>query len=203
VLADLALESEAATVAALRVARAWDDDSELPFRRLATAVMKYWVCKRAAAAAAEALECLGGNGYVEEAPMARLYRDIEIGTVWEGSGNVMALDVLRATRSDPESLDALLAECALATGADARFDHFLARTRSSVEMLAGPHPQWSARRVVENLALALQASLLLRHAPPAVADAFCASRLGDGGWAFGTIPDQVAADAIVMRALEA
>ena len=202
VLADLALESEAATTAALRVARAWDDDSELPFRRLATAVMKYWACKRAAAAAAEALECLGGNGYVEEAPMARLYRDIQIGTVWEGSGNVMALDILRAARTDPEALDALLAECELATGADARYDHFLARTRQSVGMLAGPHPQWNARRVVEDLAVALQASLLVRHAPPEVADAFCASRLGDGGWAFGTIPDGVAVDAILMRALE-
>ena len=203
VLADLAIESEAATAAALRVARAWDGEAEPAFRRLATAVMKYWVCKRAAAAAAEALECLGGNGYVEEAPLARLYRDIQIGTVWEGSGNVMALDVLRAIRTEPESLDALLAECELATGADARYDHFLARTRQSAEMLSGPHPQWNARRVVEDLALALQGSLVLRHAPPEVADAFCASRLGDGGWAFGTIPGGVAAAAIVNRALEA
>jgi putative acyl-CoA dehydrogenase len=202
VLADLAVESEAATAASLRVARAWDTDAEQPFRRLATAVMKYWVCKRAAAAAAEALECLGGNGYIEEAPLARLYRDIQIGTVWEGSGNVMALDVLRASRTDPEAVEALLAECELAVGADARYDHFLARARQSVTMLGGPHPQWNARRAVEDLALALQGSLLLRHAPPAVADAFCASRLGDGGWAFGTIPDGVAADAIVSRALE-
>ena len=135
--------------------------------------------------------------------MARLYRDIQIGTVWEGSGNVRALDVLRAARTDPESVDAVLAECELAIGADARYDHFLARTRQSVEMLSGPHPQWNARRAVEDLAVALQGSLLLRHAPPAVADAFCASRLGDGGWAFGTIPDGVAAAAIVNRALEA
>jgi len=202
VLADLAVESEAATAASLRVARAWDDEAELPFRRLATAVMKYWVCKRGAAAAAEALECLGGNGYVEEAPMARLYRDIQIGTVWEGSGNVMALDVLRAVRSEPEALNAVLAECDLARGADARFDHFLARVRESVNLLGGAHPHWNARRAVEELALALQGSLLLRHAPAEVADAFCASRLGDGGWAFGTMPHGVAAEAIVTRALE-
>jgi putative acyl-CoA dehydrogenase len=202
VLADLAVESEAATAAGLRVARAWDDDSELPFRRLATAVMKYWVCKRAAAAAAEALECLGGNGYVEEAPMARLYRDIQIGTVWEGSGNVMALDILRAARAEPEALDALLAECELARGADARYDHFLASARASVDLLAGPHPHWNARRAVQDLALALQGSLLLRHAPAEVADAFCASRLGDGGWAFGSMPNGVAAEPIVTRALE-
>ena len=202
VLADLAVESEAATAASLRVARAWDTEDELPFRRLATAVMKYWVCKRAAAAAAEALECLGGNGYVEEAPMARLYRDIQIGTVWEGSGNVMALDVLRAMRTEPEALEALLAECELARGADARFDHFLAEARAGLESLSGPHPHWNARRAVEGLALALQASLLLRHAPPAVADAFCTSRLGGGGWAFGTMPDGVDAEFIVDRALE-
>ena len=202
VLADLAVESEAATASSLRVARAWDGDGELPFRRLSTAILKYWVCKRAAAAAAEALECLGGNGYIEEAPMARLYRDIQIGTVWEGSGNVMALDVLRAIRSEPEALDAVLAECELARGADARYDHFLAQARTSVGMLSGPHPHWNARRAVEDLALALQASLLLRHAPAEVADAFCASRLGEGGWAFGTMPDSVAAEAIVKRALE-
>jgi putative acyl-CoA dehydrogenase len=203
VLADLALESEAATVAAMRVARSYDGDAEPPFRRFATAVMKYWVCKRAAATAAEALECMGGNGYIEEAPMARLYRDIQIGTVWEGSGNVMALDVLRAVRNEPEGLTAFLAECDEARGADARLDRFLARANASVGLLAGPHPHWNARRAVEDLALALQASLLVRHAPPEVADAFCASRLGDGGVAFGTLPDTVAGQAIVNRALEA
>jgi putative acyl-CoA dehydrogenase len=164
--------------------------------------MKYWVCKRAAPAAAEALECLGGNGYIEEAPLARLYRDIQIGTVWEGSGNVMALDVLRATRAEPEGLEAFLRECEEARGADARFDDFLARVRLSVEALAGPHPHWNARRAVEDLALALQASLLLRHAPHEVSDAFCASRLGDGGVAFGTMPDGVEAEFIINRALE-
>jgi putative acyl-CoA dehydrogenase len=201
VLADLAIESEATTAAAMRVARSWDDDSELPFRRFATAVIKYWVCKRGAPAAAEALECLGGNGYVEEAPLARIYRDIQIGTVWEGSGNVMALDILRAARREPEALEAFIAECELARGADARLDHHLARVRDDLDLLAGPHPHWNARRVVEDMALALQASVLVRGAPPEVADAFCAARLGDGGRVFGTIPYGIEAEAIVERAL--
>ena len=116
VLADLALESEAATAASLRIARAFDSDDpgEAAFRRLALAVIKYWVCKRGAPLAAEALECLGGNGYVEEAPMAQFYRDIQIGTVWEGSGNVIALDVLRALAREPDAAEAFLAECELA-----------------------------------------------------------------------------------------
>jgi putative acyl-CoA dehydrogenase len=201
VLADLAIESEAATAAAMRVAGSWDDESELPFRRFATAVMKYWVCKRGAALAAEALECLGGNGYVEEAPLARLYRDIEIGTVWEGSGNVMVLDVVRAATAEPESLEAFLAECELATGADARLDHHLARLRADAPLLTGEHPRRNGRRMVEDLAVALEASLLVRHAPPEVADAFCGARLGDGGRAFGTIPGDVPTTAIVERSL--
>src|SRR5438132_5303447 len=141
----------------MRVARSWDGEGELPFRRFATAVMKYWVCKRGAPAAAEALECLGGNGYVEEAPLARAYRDIQIGTVWEGSGNVMVLDVVRAAQAEPESLEAFLGECDLAQGADARLDHHLARTREEAALLTGPHPRRNGRRVVEDLALALQA----------------------------------------------
>jgi putative acyl-CoA dehydrogenase len=204
VLADLAIESEAATAAAMRVARAWDSEAEPGFRRAATAIMKYWVCKRAAAIVAEALECLGGNGYIEEAPLARIYRDVEIGTVWEGSGNVMALDVARAVQREPESIDSFFVECELARGADARLDHHLSRTREEVALLAGPHPRRSARRVTEDLALALQASLLVRYAPDPVADAFCAARLGDGGRAYGTIPEYVdheATEAIVERAL--
>src|SRR3954449_10672416 len=137
VLADLAIESEASTIAAMRIARSWDDDSELPFRRFATAVMKYWVCKRGAPLAAEALECLGGNGYIEEAPLARVYRDIELGTVWEGSGNVMVLDVVRAAQREPESLDAFLVECELARGANARLDHHLAHAREDALLLTG------------------------------------------------------------------
>jgi putative acyl-CoA dehydrogenase len=205
VLADLALESEAAMAATLRIAAAFDaadDPAEAALRRFALAVTKYWVCKRGAPLAAEALECLGGNGYVEEAPMAQFYRDIQIGTVWEGSGNVVALDALRALAKDPAGLPAFLAECELAAGADPRFDAHLERTRAAAADLAsGADPQWRARAVVEDLAVAFQASLLLRHAPPAVADAFCAGRLGEGGRAFGTLPPGVDAPAIVERAL--
>jgi putative acyl-CoA dehydrogenase len=205
VLADLAIESEAAMAAGMRIARAFDHgagEHEVAFRRLALAVMKYWVCKRGAPLAAEALECLGGNGYIEEAPMARFYRDIQIGTVWEGSGNVLALDVLRALARDPAGPPALFAECELAAGADARFDRHLAATKDSLAGLADGDPEWQARRVVEDLAVALQASLLLRHAAPAVADAFCAGRLGHGGRAFGTLPRGIAARELLDRALE-
>jgi len=204
VLADLAIESEAAMTASMRIARAFDSDEpeEVAFRRFALAVMKYWICKRGAPLAAEALECLGGNGYIEEAPMAQFYRDIQINTVWEGSGNVIALDVLRALRKEPEGLTALLGECELAAGADARLDAHLQRVRDGLARLAGEQPEWHARAVVEDLALALQASLLVRHAPPMVADAFCASRLGSGGGrAFGTLPAGVDAAGIVERAL--
>src|SRR5204862_178867 len=152
-------------------------------------------------ASAEVLECLGGNGYVEEAPMAQFYRDIQIGTVWEGSGNVLALDVLRAMRTEPEGVPALLAECELAAGADSRFDAHLAATRERVAALGDGDPEWLARRVVEDLAVAFQASLLLRDAPPAVADAFCGGRLGEAGRAFGTLPSGVDAGAIIERAL--
>ena len=129
VLADLAIESEAATVAALRVARAYDDPEDAAFRRFATAVMKYWVCKRAAPHAAEALECLGGNGFVEDSGLPLLYRDAPLNSIWEGSGNVAALDVLRAMAKDPDGLPAFLAECELAGGADARLDAHLGRVR--------------------------------------------------------------------------
>src|SRR6202022_2521404 len=163
VLADLALETEAATASALRIARAFDSDDpdEVAFRRLALAVLKYWVCKRGAPLAAEALECLGGNGYIEEAPMAQFYRDIQIGTVWEGSGNVIALDVLRALSREPDGAPAFLAQCDLAAGANPHFDAHMTRTRDGLAALtADPAAgEWSARRVVEDMALALQASL--------------------------------------------
>jgi len=210
VLADLAVESEAALVTGMRLARAFDSEApdEVAFRRLALAVEKYWVCKRGAPLAAEALECLGGNGYIEEAPMAQFYRDIQIGTVWEGSGNVIALDVLRAMAKEPEGVPAFLAECERAAGADARVDEHLARVRDGLAVLAvrdpvsGDAAQWEARSVVEDMALALQASLLVRHSPPAVADAFCASRLGpERHLAFGTLPPGVDGAAIVERAL--
>jgi len=200
VLADLAIESEASTAAAMRIARAYDESGG-PFRRFATAVMKYWVCKRGAPLAVEALECLGGNGYVEESGMPQIYRDIELNSVWEGSGNVAALDVLRAAAKEPEGLPAFLEECELAAGGDARLDDHLARVREGMSALGGPDTQWQARRAVEDLGVALQASLLVRHAPPAVADAFCAARLGGGGRAFGTLPAGVDAPAIVERAL--
>ena len=201
VLSDLAIEYEASMAAVMRVARSYDEN-DAPFRRFGTAVMKYWICKRGAPLAAEALECLGGNGYVEESGMPRIYRDIPLNSIWEGSGNVMALDVLRAMIKEPEGLPAFLAECELAQGADARLDRHLAKVRGDLGALQGnDDTQWLARRLVEDLALTLQAGLLLRHAPPEVADAFCASRLGDGGRAFGTLPAGVDAGAIVERAL--
>jgi putative acyl-CoA dehydrogenase len=199
VLADLAVESEAATAAAMRIARAYDE-GDAALRRFATAVMKYWVCKRAPQHAGEALECLGGNGYVEESGMPLLYRDAPLNSIWEGSGNVAALDVLRATLREPEGLPAFLAECELARGGNALLDGHLDRLRAG-EPPANPEPE--ARRVVEDLAVALQGSLLVRHAPAPVADAFCAGRLGEGGRVFGTLPPSVDAKAIVDRALTA
>ena len=204
VLADLAVESEAATVSAMRVARSYDepDSAAAAFRRFATAVMKYWVCKRAPGHAAEALECLGGNGFVEDSGMPLLYRDAPLNSIWEGSGNVSALDVLRAMAREPDGLPAFVAECELAAGADARLDAHLARARErAAAVFADPDPQFQARRVVEDLALALQGSLLVRHAPPPVADAFCATRLaGEGGRVYGTLPAGVDAQAIIERA---
>ena len=202
VLADLAVESEAATAAAFRIARSYDEDNSA-FRRFATAVMKYWVCKRAPQHAIEALECLGGNGYVEESGMPRLYRDSPLNSIWEGSGNVAALDVLRAMAKEPDGLPAFLAECELARGSDARLDAHLDRLNATIASLGETDPQMVARRVVEDLGVALQASLLVRNAPPAVADAFCAGRLGEGGRVFGTLPAGVDARAIVDRALAA
>jgi putative acyl-CoA dehydrogenase len=208
VLCDLAVESEAAMALGMRCARAFDE-SEPPasseqakaLRRVATAIGKYWVCKRGAAMAAEALECLGGNGYIEEAPMARIYRDIELNTVWEGAGNVAALDVLRAIVKEPAGLPALLSECELARGADRRFDAHLGKLQVRLARMQDADSQWDARRLVEDMALALQASLLLRNSPPDVADAFCAGRLGDHGHAFGTLPAGIDADPILDRAL--
>jgi putative acyl-CoA dehydrogenase len=213
VLADLAIESEAATATAMRIARAYDEPSEGAFRRFATAVSKYWVSKRAAAHAAEALECLGGNGFVEDSGMPLLYRDAPLNSIWEGSGNVAALDVLRAIVKEPEGLPAFLAECELAAGAEPRLDAHLAQVRARVqEIFTGPDGataearlaagQFGARRLVEDLAVGLQASLLVRHAPAAVADAFCAGRLEpDRGRVYGTLPPGVDAKAIVERAL--
>ncbi len=203
VLADLAVESEAATTVMLRLAGAYDrsgagDGGEQAFARIATAVAKYWVCKRAPAFAAETLECLGGPGYVEEAPMARLFRESPLNGIWEGSGNVICLDVLRAAARDPESLQALLDELATTRGADARLDRAVDDLHAELAELGDL--ELRARRIVERAALALQGSLLVRHAPEAVADAFCATRLGgDGGRAFGTLPPGTDLEALVAR----
>src|SRR6202163_724553 len=181
VLADLALESEAATALLLRLAGAIDrgplDPHEAALARVGIALGKYWVCKRAIPHIAEALECLGGNGYVEESIMPRLYREAPLNSIWEGSGNVNALDLLRALAKSPASLDAYGTEVALARGADARLDRAFA---SLSDALGKDHAarEADARRIVERMALVLQASLHVRHAPAAVSDAFCATRLG-------------------------
>jgi putative acyl-CoA dehydrogenase len=204
VLADLAVEAEAATYAAMRLAGATDrvargDEQEAAVRRIALAVSKYWVCKRAPAHAAEALECLGGNGYVEDSGMPRLYRESPLMSIWEGSGNVAALDTLRAMARQPESLDAFFDEVELAAGADTRLDDAVGRVRKELTDFADI--EYRARRLVEQLALVFQGSLLVRHAPSAVADAFCGSRLGgDWGIAFGTLPVGVDTATIVERA---
>jgi putative acyl-CoA dehydrogenase len=205
VLADLAIESEAATTALYRVARAFDEGDKT-LSRFATAVMKYWICKRAAGHAGEALECFGGNGYAEDSGMPLLYRDAPLMSIWEGSGNVAALDVLRAMGKEPEGLPAFLAECELGRGADKRFDAHLESLGSRLAGLASGETeadlidaQFGARRIVEDLGVAFQASLLLRNAPDYVADAFCAGRLGEGGRAYGTLPTGVDARAIVDR----
>ncbi|WP_073952192.1 acyl-CoA dehydrogenase family protein [Streptomyces kebangsaanensis] len=206
VLADLALESEAATTLTLRLAGAadravradGDRETEAAFRRIATAVGKFWVTKRGPAFTAEALECLGGNGYVEESGMPRHYREAPLLSIWEGSGNVNALDVLRALGREPGTAEALFAELALARGADTRLDAAVSRLKAGL----GEASPVGARRLVELMALTLQASLLVRHAPPAVADAFCATRLGgDWGHSFGTLPAGADLDAVLERSL--
>ena len=202
VLADLCIESEAATAIAMRVARAVDeggrDERAGLFRRIAVAVAKYHVCKSAVGVVGEALECLGGNGYVEESGMPRLYRETPLNSIWEGSGNVNALDVLRALGKRPESLEVFLEEVEEARGADRRLDAFVDSLKG--ELADVNDIQVRARRLVERLALALQGSLLVRHAPPEVADAFCAARLdGDAGRSYGTLPPRVDFEAIIER----
>ncbi len=203
VLADLAIESEAATVSALRLARAYDeaiagDERAEQLKRLANAVLKYWICKRGPAHAAEALECLGGNGYVEESGMPRLYRESPLASIWEGSGNVQCLDVLRGMAKSPTSLEAFFAEVDEAAGADARLDAAAGELREELADLDAIESR--ARRVVEWMALVLQGSLLVRFGDQAVADAYCGSRLGgDGGRAFGTLPPGVDFRRIVER----
>jgi len=199
VLADLAIESEAATALMMRLAAAYDRrDAEAAFARIATAIAKFWVCKRAVAVLPEALECLGGNGYVEESILSRIYREAPVNSVWEGSGNVICLDVLRALAKEPRTAEALVAELRLARGVDRRLDAHLDRAEAELARREDAEPR--ARRLVEALALALQGALLVRNAPPFVADAFCASRLEDPGRTTGSLPPGVDFGAILGRA---
>jgi putative acyl-CoA dehydrogenase len=204
VLADLAVESEAATVLMMRLAGAADrsvrgDETESAFKRLALAVGKYWVCKRWPGHSAEALECLGGNGYVEESGMPRLFRESPLNSIWEGSGNVAALDVLRAMAREPQAVEAFFAELDAAAGADPRLDEAVRSLRKTLGDLEDIETR--ARRIVERMALTLQGALLVRHGHPAVADAFCASRLGgDWGQAYGTLPGGLDFAPLIERA---
>jgi putative acyl-CoA dehydrogenase len=202
VLADLAIESEAATVFAMRVARAVDqagtDPRQAAFARITTAVGKYWVCKRAAVFVNEAQECLGGAGYVEESMLPRLYRQAPLNSIWEGSGNIQCLDVLRALSREPQVLHALEAELDTVAGVDAIYD---AASRALRAQLAATPEQAQARRITERLALLLQAAVLLRAQSPA-ASTFIRSRLGaEHGMAFGTLPIDVDFGAVLSRAL--
>jgi putative acyl-CoA dehydrogenase len=205
VLADLAVEAEAATMLAMRMAGATDhavrgDERETLLRRIGLAAAKYWVCKRATPHAAEAMECLGGNGYVEESGMPRLYREAPLMGIWEGSGNVSALDTLRAMATRPECIDVLFDELSRTTGQDPRLDSHVVALRTQLDDLETI--QYRARKVAEDISLALQGSLLVRHGHPAVAEAFLASRLG-GQWggAFGTLPTGLDLAPIIERAL--
>ncbi|MFF8874324.1 acyl-CoA dehydrogenase family protein [Streptomyces massasporeus] len=201
VLADLALESEAATTLALRLAAAYDDggEQERALLRIAVPAAKYWVTKRCPPVTVEAAECLGGNGYVEESGMPRLVRESPLNSVWEGAGNVQALDVLRALQREPGALDAYLREVGQARGADHRLDAAIKSLLTELADLEGVEGR--ARRLTERLASVLQGSLLVRFAPPQVADAFCAGRLGgDAGAAFGTLPHTLDLASVVERA---
>ena len=196
VLSDLALESEAATALALRLAGAADRD-ERPFLRLALPAAKYLVCKRAPAVVAEALECLGGNGFVEDSGLPRRYREAPLNSIWEGSGNVNALDVLRAVGREPPAVEALDKELSQARGLDRRVDAAMDRTLAAMRAVASADPvdsQLGARRLVQDLAVALQAALVVQYSPSVVAETFVASRLGDAdGRVFGTLPVGAAA----------
>jgi putative acyl-CoA dehydrogenase len=202
VLADLAIESEAALALSMRVARAVDaaprDPREAAFARIATAIGKYWICKRAPAFVNEAQECLGGAGYIEESILPRLYRQAPLNSIWEGSGNIQCLDVQRALAREPEAGAALLAELEAARGMHAGYDISLAALKAG--LASGDAEEAGARLLVERLALALQASVLLRAASP-MAEAFCRSRLGgQHGLALGTLPPDLAFGALIDRA---
>jgi len=205
VLADLTVEAESATIVAMRMAGATDaairgDERETLLRRIGLAAAKYWVCKRATPHAAEAMECLGGNGYAEDSGMPRLYREAPLMGIWEGSGNVSALDTLRAMATRPECVEVLFDELVSTAGNDARLDAHVDSLRSSLTDLATI--EYRARKVAEDITLALQASLLVRHGHPPVAEAFLASRMArDWGGAFGTLPTGLDLTGILERAL--
>jgi putative acyl-CoA dehydrogenase len=189
----------------VRLARAFDhresDERERAFCRIATAVAKYWLCKRAPVHVGEALECLGGNGYVEESIMPRLYREAPLYSIWEGSGNVMCLDVLRALTKDHATLEALLAELKTTAGADERLDAYVAGISTRLNAAGGE--EHSARVLTEKLSLALQASLMVRYSSPAIAEAYIASRLaGQHGHAFGTLPEEMDVKEILNGVVE-
>jgi putative acyl-CoA dehydrogenase len=204
VLADLALEVEAATLLGFRLARAVDDEEAGDERagllvRIGAPVGKYWNCKRVVGVVHEALECHGGNGFIEEGPMARLYREAPLNGIWEGSGNIIALDVLRAVSKSPASVPAFLDEVRSAKGGDKRLDRAIARVET--ELRQPEEQEARARRVVEMMAVVLQASLLVRHSPSGMADAFCATRLeGGGGSCYGSLPAGIDQRAVVDRA---
>ena len=204
VLADLCLESEAATALAFRLARSFDqsgdDLHEARFARIGTAVAKYFICKKESDVARETMECHGGNGFVEESPMPRLYRESPLNSIWEGSGNVQCLDVLRAVRRDPETLSCLFTELKAAVGSDDRYDRYVDDVIASASTFE--NIELRARRVVEDLAVGLQASILLRHGEPVVADAYVASRCdGQHGRWYGTLPPGIDYRHIIDRAL--
>lgn len=204
VLADLAIESEAALMLSMRMARSLDnqqDEHEQLLMRIGTAVGKYWICKRTPGHAYEAMECIGGSGVMEESIFPRLYREAPVNAIWEGSGNVQCLDMIRAIQRTPGSLDAFMKEVGKAQGKDARLDTFVESLQADFADLATL--EYRARRVVEKMALALQGSLLLQYGDAAVAEGFCASRLtsNNAGWVYGTLPEGIDCKAIIERAM--
>ena len=202
VLADLVLENEGGLALTMRLARAMDhraDRHEDLLVRLCTAVGKYWICKRTPNHAYEAMECIGGSGVIEDSPLPRLFRESPVNAIWEGSGNVQCLDVLRAMQKTPEVVEAFFREVATAKGASAMLDRWIGALQEEFNDLADV--EYRARGIVDRMALAIQAALLVQHAPPQVADAFCASRLAGGGHRnYGTLPRGVDCAAIIQRA---
>lgn len=204
VLTDMVIEHEAALALTMRIAGALDrsetSESEKLLVRMGTAIGKYWICKRTPEHAYEAMECIGGSGVMEDCIMPRLFREAPVNSIWEGSGNVQCLDMLRAMRHDPNSAETLMTEVQAASGHDQRLDHFVAQLAQALADSADI--EYRARSLVEMMALAWQGSLLVRYANPAIADAFCASRLTgeNSGRAYGNLPRGVDCTAIIQRA---